>query len=655
MKKLSIMALAAAALLTTACSTSDSVETAGNPTDGKGAGFINVAVSLPTSAASTSTTRAWAEGTDLDDGSLYEYDVKEVLLVIFGGADEATATVQQVVSPAAGTWNDETSDDPKQVTQRKNYVVKLREGAVGPYWVLAVLNGNGVISMANETTVSINGTAKPGATLSDLQAAIDLKDASKGLTRFANDETNGSFFMTNAVLSKIKSGTAGITWEKGATILSPMIGQIFESESEAAANNDKPSFDVYVERGLAKVTLTGTISFDSDIKISSGTLGKPAISSWVLDNTNKSSYIVRKVNQGDWGLRSQSPTAATEVYRFVGYSNVDAVASPITTAYRTYWSPDPNYSSAYSAANFYEPKTKTFPADASKPQYCYENTFDVAHQSYQNTTRAVVKVDLNGGTTFYTVGEDRKTLYTEADAKKKIYERLVLNTDFQTWFAANRAGTTTLDETIFKSLTWSFASDKAGGIHATDVTIDGSKLAAGADKSLVSISGGAAILKEANAKAGKINRFVNGAAYYAIRIKHFGDDLTPWNKDEYTTKPKEAGIDDIYPVDANRDANYLGRYGVLRNNWYQLVLGKILKIGHPIVPWLNPDNKPDDPKDPSDPTDPTNPTDPSDPTDPTDPNPEDPVHPDDSLDDSYINARINILSWALRLQNWNLK
>jgi hypothetical protein len=81
-----------------------------------------------------------------------------------------------------------------------------------------------------------------------------------------------------------------------------------------------------------------------------------------------------------------------------------------------------------------------------------------------------------------------------------------------------------------------------------------------------------------------------------------------------------------------------------------LTLGKILKIGHPIVPWLNPDNVPEDPKDPDNP-DPTDP----DPDDPTDPNPEDPDHPDDSLDDTYLNARINILSWALRPQNWNLK
>jgi hypothetical protein len=41
--------------------------------------------------------------------------------------------------------------------------------------------------------------------------------------------------------------------------------------------------------------------------------------------------------------------------------------------------------------------------------------------------------------------------------------------------------------------------------------------------------------------------------------------------------------------------------------------------------------------------------------DPSDPTTPDPDHPDDDLDDNFIKARINILSWAKRPQNWNLK
>ena len=31
------------------------------------------------------------------------------------------------------------------------------------------------------------------------------------------------------------------------------------------------------------------------------------------------------------------------------------------------------------------------------------------------------------------------------------------------------------------------------------------------------------------------------------------------------------------------------------------------------------------------------------------------THPDDDIEDLYIKARINILAWAKRTQNWNLK
>jgi len=110
--------------------------------------------------------------------------------------------------------------------------------------------------------------------------------------------------------------------------------------------------------------------------------------------------------------------------------------------------------------------------------------------------------------------------------------------------------------------------------------------------------------------------------------------LTPWNNGEYTTPaPKESSIDDIYPTTPGRDANYLGRYGMVRNNWYTIRLGAIAKIGSATVPNVNRDK-------------PTNP-------DPDDP--ENPEHPDDELEEAYIKARVNILSWAKRVQEWSLK
>lgn len=100
-------------------------------------------------------------------------------------------------------------------------------------------------------------------------------------------------------------------------------------------------------------------------------------------------------------------------------------------------------------------------------------------------------------------------------------------------------------------------------------------------------------------------------------IKHFGDQLTPWNTWETDpNKPSAGGIDQIYPT-TNRDANYLGRYGVVRNNWYELKINSVKRPGKPAI------NTPKD-------------------------------TPDDELN-SYISVSINILSWPKRSQDVDLQ
>ena len=649
MKKLSYLALAAVGLLLGACSTNDDVSEAQNPSsfDGKGQGFLNVSVNLPTRPNVNSTTRAgWAESQQLDDGSENEYAVKSVLIVIFGGASEATATVQQIESPAAGeasTWN-KIGTTKDQVTTRKNYVFQLNEGVTGPFYALAIINGNGIIDK-DGNTLKVNGTTTiSDCTISKLVSSIS-EAGTDGKTKFISSD--GYFFMTNAVLSEAQGGSADVNTAKGF-ILAP-VTTIYESESEAEAANAAPSADIYVERGVAKVTLTSSLSFDTNILGKGITLATPALSGWVLDNTNMKSYIVRNTpasgTSWNWGWKSNG-AAATDVFRFVGYNGVDQTSPTVTEAYRTYWCKDPNYEGEtgdYNKANFYEPKTKTFPSSTSDPQYCYENTFDVDHQTYQNTTRVVVKLDLNGGNDFYTMGSDRKTLYDETSVKNAVIARLIMDTNFQKWFQSK--STTTLDASCIGSVTWN-NNTKAGVIKVSQITIKKDKLTTPPtdDVNLTSIDEtiggvnikGTDILAAIAGLYGTIKRYVGGATYYSIRIKHFGDDLTPWG----WNAEEESTVDKIYPAGTGdaRNENYLGRYGMVRNNWYELSLGKILKIGYPIVPWLNPENDP-------------NPN----PSDPDDPNPEDPEHPDDSLDDSYINARINILSWAKRTQSWNLK
>ncbi|MBR4480572.1 MAG: Mfa1 fimbrilin C-terminal domain-containing protein [Prevotella sp.] len=661
MKKLSILALAAVGLLVGACSTKDIVEDVQNPNtlDGKGEGFLSVNVNLP--VKTTGSTRVtdgegdWTEKygtlTRLDDGTENEYEVEDLLLIIFGGDTEEDAVVKQVWSPTTvEDWN-EVNDDPNQVTTRKKYVVKLEKGITGPYWVLAVVNAHGIITKNDNYSIKINGTAKENCKLKDLQEAKVTANTATGLTPFMNnnDDVDG-FFMTNAVFSDQQGGHTNENVK--ALVLAP-VSNIYESESAADAANAAPSADIYVERGLAKVTVTASLSFDNSVKeaTSTATLKAPSLSGWVLDNTNMSSFVVRnapgdETRAAEWGFYSRSQNAGRDKFRFVGYNNVDA-SSPIYTesAYRTYWSPDPNYATGYKKTDFFEPANKTFAVgeDIDNPQYCFENTFDVANQSYKNTTRVVAKVTLNNGTIFYTIGGDRKTLYQLDDVRKAIAARIMLNENFKTWVNTPGNVTGTVTAANFGDITFNKANTAAGTVKVTDIQFK--KTADGTMASFKTTVGetGETILNDALNYVGRIQQYPSGVTYYAIRIKHFGDDLTPWGWNG-EQEPTAEDITDaqkiakIYPAGnatvGTSSENYLGRYGVLRNNWYELSLGKILKIGHPIVPWLNPDNNPNDPDNP---------------------NPEDPDHPDDSLDDSYISARINILSWAKRPQSVILK
>lgn len=98
-----------------------------------------------------------------------------------------------------------------------------------------------------------------------------------------------------------------------------------------------------------------------------------------------------------------------------------------------------------------------------------------------------------------------------------------------------------------------------------------------------------------------ISTYAGGESYYIARIKHFGDELTPWSSGGY-------GSDNL---------SFLGRYGVLRNNWYELTVQSVSGPGYPSVPDVKPST------------------------------------PDDE-DDNYINVSVKILSWAKRSQKVDL-
>ena len=639
MKKLIFLALAAVALLFGACASDNDVATNDdNILEDKGVGYFKVNLNLP---KLPSTRAAWNEMDELQSGTLTsEWAVDQAILVLFTGTDEATATVKQV-STLVNAFKDVDPNNPDQVTQNNEEVVTLSAAALTSdnLYALAVINGAGIIEPSGND-LKINGTVKANATLADLQSEITKLTAYTDQNKFVNASKH--IFMTNAVLSNVKGGSSDPTADPASHILAT-VNKSLITTTKAAAEAGLPAVDVYVERGVAKVALDASSTYTAASTISakgSATIA-PSFEGWGLDNINSRSYILRKVpavaaNTFAWNYFN-TKAASTEKYRFVGNYPVDAEYGTNSAGYRTYWALDPNYDAPAGTDLLSPADDAAFDAmlvgnkakvGDENPIYCYENTFDVDHQSYLNTTCAVIKIKFNAGADFYTIGADNKTIYPLDEVGKLVANALMGIGDFATWLSANGALKTTI-ETSDLTVEWTEGDAATGVITVKDIELGTSVFTGG--KKVSTATDWATWKTTITTQVPNIKRHVGGFSYYPVRIKHFGDDLTPWNKGESATDPAESTIDKIYPGTGDvRNAAYLGRYGMVRNNWYVLHVEGIKSLGYTSPSEIKLNN----------------------PTDPTTP---DPDHPDDDLDDSFIKARINILSWAKRPQNWNLK
>lgn len=665
MKKFSLLALAAAGLLLGACSDKNVVdEVTQEHFDAKGNGYVSMSVKLPTTTQST--TRA---ANDIyDDGLADEYAVKNIALIIFTGASESAATfnsVQDIAIP--DVVNDVDNDN---ITT--SYLATARvsnPGAGKDLFALVMLNYDNVLDVTNKQ-LKVDGTASNNVAMTDMTildvqkliTAGDFKYTSSGKTYF---------FMSNAVLSGAVGGTIAST-APAKSNLSVLVqldkDKIYPSEAEAKSN---PAGSVFVERGLAKATLS---SYPKTIGSGTGALPINSIE-WTLDNTEPKSFLVRNMFEKVTDYSTSPFTYATIAdyigysseafttpnYRFVGHTKIGETSiQPTVDLYRTYWCVDPQYGLDNQTLN--TAATHTFTTVASRgnsdadwttvtangtPMYCYENTFDVAHQLYKYTTRAIIKVTLRDGATFWTVNGSQDRLTSESDVQSYLKKSVIENSQIKKIFQDNLlSGTYNITDADFE---FTFSTG-AGKYELTSLTLS-STLEAKADNVTTfksSLKNGGSydddgesstpninidnVLEEAMDAANAaftIQEYVGGVMYYEARFQHFantadesvagGTSLAPWNSWEPTGKKPTSSV--AYPEGTSKTAeeNYLGRYGMVRNNWYDVTITAFNKLGSPVDPGASIS------------------------TDDT---------PDDHIDD-YISLKINVLSWAKRTQQWS--
>ena len=597
MKIKHLFGLAVIAAMTASCSSNEDLGTAGpgTGTNEAGVGYASFTINLPT----TSGTRA-AGDPEFTPGDDNEYKVNDATLVIFEKGTETSENnykfVEAVPLGNLEPWKKD-NESTNGITTEATITAKLTSAKVdevgGKYFALVILN--------NEAA-SGNKVKLPSATTE----TYGTWNASANATNLL-DNTKG-FYMANAP-EFTEAGVEPTTLVK--------IAGIYRTKEEAQS---KPGTTVHVERGLAKVTVGKNSTSTKDYFAEGGanatgsnySSDKVQITNWALDVTNKKSFPVHVTSGLKAGTTSEGETvpAYTEIWSNTAATSGTAPATSrfvsqlsATGAFkRVYWGIDPNYSTKYTTPEkckvaFNILGNAEITGDVAKPQYCLENTFDIEHMQQGQTTRVIFKAkytpkdglaETDG--TFYTIG-NMPTILKEA-----VLETTVNNAATSVLPSEYKVVYTNLKKEGSHMITLEDIVDKATGTtHLEKDATYGTKT-------------GEEIVKEINDKLGLkagvgINTYLKGVTYYIARIKHFGDHLTPW-----------AAGNETY---GGKNLNWLGRYGVLRNNWYDLTINTISGPGYPDVPEVKP----------------------------TDP---------DDEDTKYISVSVKILDWAKRSHSYDL-
>ena len=553
--------------LLTACADTDGLS--GSSWNADSTGYVALNICLP--ATGGAGMRASSDGT-LTDGEKKEYAVNDATLVLFAGNNEEEALFEGAyMVPARFTTDGSTS----QVTVSSRVTRKIRQVEHGNVYAYVILNGIGAGVVDTEdgaATDDIQHTAltvktKDGTVTLSRQAPVTFRKFLQYVTD-ATDTRRG-FLMTNAPLYDKSTNIV-----QTLSIIAPERIKLTPEEAEGEA-----ATEVYVERVMAKVSLVdgrdkAKLQYSVTNEAGKKTTYNVTLKNWVLDNTNRSAYLTRHATTADfktWAGLKNVKAAAT---RFIGAMTV-ATTGDYQKFVRTHWAKDVNYDKNVHPADMSRLGDGNEAAvngalGSDNPQYCFENTFDVERMTIDNTTRAILAAQFveegKASADLYLYDNDTTTLANVATMKADI--TAAINA-----MAVVKARGTASDV--------AFDEVNAHLKRVKSFTIGSVSYAADATD--------AAVLKVFNtvySNIGDINIYKDGMVYYQIRVKHFGDDLTPWNRGE-----AKVTTTDTYPV-VNRDANYLGRYGILRNNWYELNVATVNRLGYPAIPPLT--DKPDD-------------------------------------------------------------
>ena len=514
--------------------------------------------------------------TTFDDGTANEYAVHSIMIVLFhGSASESEDNLTVASTYNIDSWDEAPGVD--QISKRLQISANNIQKDDNLY-LLAILNAAPAI--ANGMTFA------------------EVKGLSTGL--ITNYSGTDYFVMANSPLATDNNGTGEV---KTLVYVSPSL--FFPSEEEAS---NRPAAHIYVERVAAKVsvelgtlpTITNGSYADYYVKGNPNLIfTNQHLAEYTIYNYNAQSYLVRHF-EDDWLSLHRD---GGNDYRFI---EKNELLLSVPFRYRTYWAQDAVYDD--DMTNTTEKGWK----DIGTSDYCAENTMDLAHMNIKNSTLVMARLNLNNYTSFYTTSVTGTDVIYQLPTNPDSEEGTSAKESFARQLssvAPHRATKTsdshyyvssarTIDEYLREWLMRTNTAARnwvdtyaAGDPNRIIITLeDGSGIKPGpagggratvkcTQKARTSGQGVADFtalgLENYFANNITVNYYDDGYCYYLVPIMHFGDTQTPWQSAASMT----GSIASASAAYGTNNAAYLGRYGVVRNNWYNISITGVTHVG----------------------------------------------------------------------------
>ena len=593
-----VYSLLLSVILTTACSNDhDTLEEVPvvdilSRFNAEGEAYLTVQIPLGSAAMSRATT--------FDDGDGDEWKVKDVYILMFAGTSESTAkfaSAYKVETPSLSLSAFEQMTATVTITihdANLNTGNKL-------YPFVVVNNNTSCITAQSLTNVTFANGGSSLTLTGGSSTFADFADANVTIANYVDGD--GYFLMTNATLADGNTTSASLFQ---LPEISP--NYFFPTEAESRGN---PAAHICVERLAAKTTVEDGITYSAgEASILGNNYAKFASTdlSFALDNYNTKSYAYRHLS-------------AVSYPRFV---ETVPVTPHAPLAYRTYWGEDINYSSGSGLANTTyaaylaltnEQKT-AFWHTMGGDIYCAENTFDVANMKDDCTTSVLVRLQLNGGNDFYTTSVTGSDIVFQPPHTEISEEGTSAEASFsprQSAAITSRSAVVTYDGTNTATIddylrTWlveqsaalrswlrNYAGNEPKHLRIT-ISNDAARGLATATLSQTAQTSGTGYTQFEGMKASlqslldglTLYYYQSGYCYYRVLIRHFDDTETPWSSAATMTGNTTAQAYTATAPDTP-ESKYLGRYGMVRNNWYDISITSVTHIGSPIIPPLTTD------------------------------------------------------------------